>query len=234
MGAYLIRAAMATLLLSGGPAWPRAPLPFAVGETLQYDARIGLLPAGTATSSVARRDTERGAAVYVFTMQGSGGPPGIGATYSMTSWTGVEPFTSRRFHRRVAIAGRVDEHDYQIVGDSLRYRETDGHQDWVAPPAPLDELAFLYYLRTLPLEVGTVRALRRYFKNGYNPVTVSATGRSVVTLGDGTDVTALALTITSAGTTSRIWLSDDARRLPVQLELPLSFGRVRLVLRARS
>ena len=52
-----------------------------------------------------------------------------------------------------------------------------------------------------------------------------------MTLGNGRMVSCVALTITAAGTTSRVWLTDDARRLPAQLDLPLSFGRVRLVLR---
>ena len=50
-------------------------------------------------------------------------------------------------------------------------------QDWVAPPDPLDELAFLYYLRTAPLKVGATYSISRYFKTGYNPVQVRVTGR---------------------------------------------------------
>jgi hypothetical protein len=208
-----------------------AAVPFPVGETLEYDARLGIMPAGSATTRVVRTDVVRGRPVYVFSMTGHGGPAGLGTSYAMTSWTGEAPFTSRRFDRRVVLAGRADEHHFEIVPDSLRYREIGGGRDWVTPAAPLDELALLYYLRTLPLRPGDRQALRGYFRNGYNPVVVSAGGRESVTLGNGQTVACLALTITAAGTTSRVWLTDDARRLPAQLELPLSFGRVRLVLR---
>ena len=218
-------AAAALIVRAGPPSYP-----FQVGETLRYDARIGPMAAGSATISVARLDTERGRQVFVFTMSGGGGA-GLRADYAMTSWTGVEAFTSRRFHRRVTLAGRTDDHSFLIVPDSLRYREEGSAQDWVTPAAPLDELALLYYLRTLSLHPGDARALRGYFKNGYNPVLVRVTGRETVTRGDGVAVSCLALRITSAGTTSEVWLSDDARRLPVQLDLPLSLGRVRLVLR---
>lgn len=208
-----------------------AALPFRVGETLEYDARIGMVPAGSAAIRVVRTDLVRGDLVYVFTMTGGGGPPGLRSSYAMTSWTAPEPFTSRRFDRRVTLAGRTEEHHYEIVPDSLRYREVGGGRDWVTPPSPLDELALLYYLRTLALAPGEARSLRGYFRNGYNPLLVSATGRESVTLGNGRMVSCVALTITAAGTTSRVWLTDDARRLPAQLDLPLSFGRVRLVLR---
>jgi len=205
--------------------------PFTVGETLEYDARLGMVPAGSAVTRVLRTDVVRGRPVFVFTMTGRGGPPGLGSAWAMTSWTGREPFTSRRFDRRVTLAGRTEDHQFEIVPDSLRYRELGGGRDWITPPAPLDELAFLYYLRTLALRPGESRALRGYFRNGYNPVTVTATGREPVTLGNGTVVPCVALTVTAAGTTSRVWLTDDLRRLPARLDLPLSFGRVRLTLR---
>lgn len=220
---------LAALILLGARD---AAVPFPVGETLEYDARVGMVPAGSATTSVVRTDVVRGRPVYVFTMSGRGGPAGLGTSYAMTSWTGQDPFTSRRFDRRVVLAGRVDEHHFEIVPDSLRYREIGG-RDWVTPAAPLDELALLYYLRTLPFRPGERRALRGYFRNGYNPVVVSVGSRESVVLGNGQTVSCLALSITTAGTTSRVWLTDDARRLPAQLDLPLSFGRVRLVLRRR-
>jgi len=219
-------AALALVLGMGHASWP-----FTIGETLEYDARIGMLSAGSASISVAREDAVRGRPVFVFTMHGSGGPPGLRTSYAMTSWTGTEPFTSRRFDRRVTLAGRTEEHHFEIVPDSLRYREAGGGQDWVTPAAPLDELGLLYYLRTLPLRPGDVRALRGYFRNGYNPVMLTVTGREMVTLGNGSSVECLVLRVTSAGTTSRVWLTDDARRLPARLDLPLSYGRVSLVLR---
>lgn len=236
------RAITPRLLLAAGLVLPAgwrarpaaAPPPFTVGETLEYDARIGLVPAGSATTSVVRMAAVRGQPVYVFSMHGAGGPPGLRSSYAMTSWTGVEPFVSRRFDRSVTLAGRTEQHEYEIVPDSLRYRETGAGaepRDWVAPATPLDELAFLYYLRTLPLAPGDARVLRGYFRNGYNPVTVTVTGRENVTLGNGRAVACLALRITAAGTVSRVWLTDDPRRLPAQLELPLTIGRARLVLR---
>jgi len=124
--------------------------------------------------------------------------------------------------------GKVDEHGYVIVPDSARYREEGVPGDWVTPAKPLDELAFLYYLRTAPLEVGKTYSLQRYFKTGYNPIQVAVTGRESLPLPDGQSASCLAVQVTARGTTMRVWFTDDKRRLPVQLEIPLQFGSVEL------
>jgi hypothetical protein len=206
-----------------------APYPFAVGETLRYDAKLGYFPVGTATISVARLTRERGAEAFVFTMAGQGGPPGWRVRYDLTSWVASRRFNSLRFHRRLEQAGKVEEHEYVILPDSGRYRQKGVTRDWVAPPNPLDELAFLYFLRTVPLQVGRSYSFARYFRTGYNPIQVEVTGREPVALPDAT-VPGLALRVTARGIVMRAWLTDDNRRLPAQLELPLPFGNVMLQL----
>ncbi len=207
-----------------------APYPFTVGETLRYEAKLGYFPVGTASVSVARLVKERGTEAFEFTMAGQGGPPGWRVRYDLKSRVGTARFQSLRFHRRLEQGGKLDEHGYIIIPDSARYREEGVPGDWVAPPDPLDELAFLYYLRAASLEVGQSYSLDRYFKTGYNPVEVSVTGRESVPMpGEGT-VSCLALRVTSRGATMRVWLTDDDRRLPAQLEIPLPFGSVMLSL----
>ena len=131
-----------------------APYPFSVGETLRYEAKLGYFPVGTAQVSVTRLVRERGTEAFEFAMAGEGGPPGWRVSYDLTSHVGATRFQSLRFHRRLVQAGKVDEHAYIIIPDSARYREEGVPGDWVAPAQPLDELAFLYYLRAAPLQVG--------------------------------------------------------------------------------
>ena len=52
--------------------------------------------------------------------------------------------------------------------------------------------------------------------------------RLKLTLPDGKTVPALAVQVASRGMIMKAWLTDDARRLPVQLEVPLPFGVVAL------
>jgi Protein of unknown function (DUF3108) len=210
-----------------------APYPFAVGETLRYDAKLGYFPVGTATAKVSRLAQERGEEAFVFAMTGAGGPPGYRVQFDLTSWVDSNEFNSLRFHRRLLQAGKVEEHEYLIVPDSARYREAGVPGDWVSPTEPLDELAFLYYLRTAPLKVGKSYSFARYFKTGYNPIQVTVTGRESVPLPNG-PAPCLAVEVTTHGTSMRVWLTDDARRLPAQLELPLPFGVVTLQLTSQT
>jgi hypothetical protein len=215
------------LLLSGLPEAP----PFDIGETLRYDAKLGYFPVGTATVSVSRTTQERGIAAYVFTMAGQGGPPGWRVRYDLTSWVDSRRFNSLRFHRRLLQGGKLDENEYLILPDSGRYRQVGVTGQWVAPPGPLDELAFLYFLRSTPLELGQSYSYSRYFKTGYNPVQVKvAAAAETMTLPDGKTAGALPVEVTSRGMVMKVWLTDDARRIPVQLEVPLPFGVVSLQL----
>ena len=207
-----------------------APYPFTVGETLRYEAKLGYFSVGTASVTVTRMVRERGAEAFEFAMTGRGGPPGWRVAYDLTSRVGTARFHSLRFHRKLVQGGKVDEHAYVIVPDSARYREEGVPGDWVAPSEPLDELAFLYYLRSAGLKVGESYSLDRYFKSGYNPVGVTVTGKESVAVPGGGTQPCLAVRVTSRGTTMLVWFSDDKRRLPVQLELPLPFGSVTLSL----
>lgn len=210
---------------------PAAPAyPFAVGETLQYQATLGYFPIGAATAAVARTTRERGAEAFVLTAVGEGGPPGLRARYEMTSWVRSSELASLRFHRKLMQGSKVDEERYQIVPDSGRYRQEGVARDWVTPRGALDELAYLYYLRTIPLKAGQSFTISRYFKTGYNPVQVRVTGRAPVTLFDGRSVPCFTLEVTSRGSTMAVSLTDDERRLPVQLTLPLPYGSVLLTL----
>ena len=206
------------------------PYPFAVGETLDYEATLGVIPIGTAHIAVKSMTRERGAEAFVFNAVGEGRPMGLRVGADLTSYVGTRGFTSLRFLRRLYQGGSVDEAQFQIVGDSSRYRQVGTPQDWATPQSPLDELAFLYYLRTVPLAVGTTYQIPRYFKTGYNPIQVRVVSRAEWKLPDGRTVPALNLEISSRNLLMNVNLTDDARRLPVQLDLPLPFGRVTLEL----
>lgn len=209
-----------------------APAPFAVGETLQYDARLGFFPVGTAALTVSGTEPVRGVPSYRFTMNAQGGPPGFRVRYDLTSWAGTAPLISRRFHSHAEERGTTHDHRFEIIADSGRYREEGVPEEWATPPGALDEIALLYYLRTIPLAVGQRQDVSRYFRTGYNPLHLEVTGRESVPLGDGSSVPCLTVRVSAAGAYADLWLSDDARRLPVQLSLPMPFGRVTLLLQS--
>ena len=171
---------------------------------------------------------ERGAETFVLAATGEGGPPGLGVSYQLTSWVGTEQFTSRKFHRRIAQAGRVTDERFIIVPDSARVRQEGRPEVWGTTAEPLDELAFLYFLRTTPLEVGRSYAWSRYFHTGYNPIRAQILRRESLGLPGGREVSCLVIRLTARTASSEVWLSDDDRRLPVQMRGQLPFGQVTL------
>ena len=210
------------------------PYPFAVGERLEYDASLGMIPVGSATISVNPMTQERGRQAFVFSASGEARPMGLKFGAELTSYVGVQAFSSLRFHRKLIQGTSVNDVQFQIVPDSSRYRQIGDPRDWAAPADPLDELAFLYYLRTARLKPGATYSISRYFQTGYNPVQVRVTGRETRTLPDGKSAPVLVLEITSRGNLVTVAMTDDVRRLPVEIDLPLPFGRVTLALSKAS
>ena len=82
----------------------------------------------------------------------------------------------------------------------------------------------------MPLKVGATYQIPRYFKTGYNPIQVRVVGRDTRQLPDGRTAPVLQLEITSRTLRMLVAMTDDAKRLPVEMELPLPFGRVTLEL----
>ena len=208
-----------------------APFPFAVGETLQYEATLGVFPIGTASVTVTGMAKERGKEAFVFTATGQGGPPGIRARYDLTSWVGTSRLQFTPFHRRLVQGNSVQEEHYQIIPIRVATASKGKPEDWVAPSDPLDELAFLYYLRTMPMKVGkTLPALRATSRRGTTRFRSRSSRTRFRPPASGASVPVLVVEVTTRGTTVGVRFTDDARRLPVQLDLPLPYGSVTLEL----
>src|SRR5690606_13581637 len=98
-----------------------------------------------------------------------------------------------------------------------------------ASPLPLDELAFVYYVRTLPLVVGETYTLNRYFKEDGNPVVVRVLRKETREVPAGRFNTVVVQPVIqtsglfSQGGNAEIHFSDDEHRHVVYLrtEVPL-------------
>ena len=227
-------ACVAIWSLAAGPLAAQAPGAAAsgpavthVGEVLRYDGFFGPLPVGGAELAVAAVDPALGDSSWVFTLKARGGAIGIGSIdYAMRSWVARDGFTTRRFYTTATQGGAPYTRRYLVRGDSLQWREEGSPITYEAPTGALDELAFFYLLRGLELAPGDSIVLPRYFKKGYNPVVVQARARETVQAGDGTNYPCRVYAISAIGATSYLWISDDARRIPVQAIVPLGPGPV--------
>jgi hypothetical protein len=93
----------------------------------------------------------------------------------------------------------------------------------------LDEVAFLYWVRTLDLTPGDTLVLRRYFRPERNPVTIAVLRRDTVDVPAGRFETVVVHPLIPDGgllfseqADSRLWITDDDRRLVVQIKANLA------------
>jgi hypothetical protein len=210
--------------------------PFAVGERLVYEGKYGPFHVGSADVLVEALDTVRGREVFRVRFGVTGGLPGLRVRDAYTSWFDSETLVSYRYDQSIHDPGYNKERHYEIMPDRGIF---------VLSPAdtsptvqlPLDDGSFLYFVRTIPLEVGQRYTFDRYFKPDGNPVVIEVVRRDTVRVPAGTfPCLVLKPTIRTTGLFSEdghaeVWISDDDRRLIVQMKLGVRLGSLSLYLR---
>jgi len=216
-------------------------VPFPVGERLVYGARYGPFSVGTATMQVAGIDTIRGVEVVHFTFLIDGGALWYHIHQDLQSWVGRGDFRSRRFWNQTEEKGRAWERKFDIYPDSGFYREAGRDTTRPTVADPLDDAAFLYWIRTVPLEIGKRYEYHRYFRPERNPVIVEVLGRERVgAAGRKWNAIVVRPRIPNGGgifaekADARMWLSDDSTRVMIALQSNFSFGTVQLKLKEYS
>lgn len=218
-----------------------APVPvvrFPTGERLTFTAKYGLFTVGTAVMEVMGIDTVQRTETVHIQFRISGGALWYHLDQTIESWVGRYDFRSRRFASVQDERGRHRERRYEILPDSGYYREEGRDTTFATVLDPLDDASFLYWIRTVPLEVGKRYEYARYFRPDRNPVILEVLGREKVSVA-GKKWNALVVRpripqgrgIFAEKSETRIWLSDDERRLVLAIQSNFSFGQVTLKLK---
>jgi hypothetical protein len=174
--------------LAAAPADAQAArLPFFVGETLTYRVHVGRMGAvGRTTMIVDTPQTVRGTPAWVlrFAFKAKVGP--IGAVDRTESWIDPVRLTSLRYHKHERHP--LARHDERVELDAAAGAWTDaqGTNRALASELPLDELSFMYFVRTVPLDGDTTIRYERHFDAARNPTLVRVLGRGSVTTEAGT------------------------------------------------
>src|SRR5436309_419147 len=129
-------------------------VPFPVGERLTFGAKYGIFSVGSATMEVMGIDTVHNMETMHLRFTISGGALWYHLDQTIESWVGRYDFRSRRFSSVQDERGKHREHRYEIFPDSGFYREEGRDTTFATVLEPLDDASFLYWIRTLPLEVG--------------------------------------------------------------------------------
>lgn len=214
-------------------------VPFGVGERLDYDVKFGSLKVGNGSMQVKEITEVRGRPVWHTTFTIKGGIPLYRVNDLYESWFDVVTFNSLRYHQDVDEGSYERKRRYEIFPERGMMREGDREEEPTVAN-PLDEGSFLYFVRTLPLEVGKTYEFQRYFKAQGNPVRIKVVRREEVTVPAGTfSAVVLQPTFQTKGIFSQngkaeVWITDDERRMMVQMKSKLSFGSLNLYLSKAS
>jgi hypothetical protein len=175
---------------AGGHAMRRLPagalpVPFKVGERLDYEVRFGSLKVGNGSMEVRDLAEVRGRAVWhtVFTI--NGGIPLYRVNDLYESWFDVTTLNSLRYHQDVDEGSYERTRRYEIFPERGMFRENDRPEEPTVAN-PLDDGSFLYFVRTVPLEVGKTYEYARYFKAAGNPVRIRVVRKETITVPGGT------------------------------------------------
>jgi hypothetical protein len=231
--------AVAALLLAAPELTAQAALPFAPGEQCVYRGSNALGRIGTGTMAV-EADTAGGERIYLLRFDFRGRVGIFTVADQSRSWFDPSAMASQRFtkHERSPITSR--DEDVRMDRGSGRWR-TRSAGGAMATDSPLDELSFIYYVRSLSLADGEEYSLARHYDPSRNPVTVRVLGRGSIDVPAGRFRTiAVEMRVRDPlryrGTgVIQLHLTDDARRIPVRIESSIPrAGRMVLSLESGS
>jgi hypothetical protein len=225
-----------TMATSVSLTQPRMDVPFETGEKLTYDVRFGGIKVGTGRMEVLGLQNVRGREAWHTRFTVKGGIPFYKVNDRMESWIDTRTFESLRFVQDLEEGRRDRERTFEIFPDRGTYTENDAEHT-PSVEDPLDDAAFLYFVRTIPLEIGKTYDFNRYFRPDRNPVRIRVLRKETVTVPAGKfETIVIQPIIKSKGIFSekgdaQMWLTDDPRRLLVQMKSNLSIGSLNLYLR---
>jgi hypothetical protein len=211
--------------------------PFGVGERLVYEVKFGPLRVGEGSMEVLDIENIRGRDAWHTRFRVRGGIPLYRVDDVLESWIDTARFHSLRFVQDFDEGGKTRERRFEIYPEREIFQEGDREEE-KSVSDPLDDGAFLYYVRTVPLVVGQTYEFNRYFRPDRNPVTVKVLRRERITVPAGTyDAVVIQPIIKTRGIFSeqgeaQVWLSDDQHRIMVQMRSKTKIGSLNLFLKS--
>ena len=222
----------AALSLSLAVAVPAA-IPHAPGERMDYAVSYMGMQMGKARLSVGRVEGE---ILPVFLESRTTGLMAVvDLRQQLASYLDVETGLPRRTSLDAVEAGyrHTDTAQFDRAAGKASVRERGKHDNTYeveVPPDTVDFVALVFRLRALPLQPGTRLSFPVLAGKRVSNVTVEVVGRERVSTAAG-DFDALKVRVPTGFTgkfseknPTHVWLSDDARRIVVQIATDFSVG----------
>jgi hypothetical protein len=162
-------------------------------EHAEYQVKVGIVSAGSGVMEVVGHESVDGHDTYhaVLRIQGGVGPAKVDDRFESwedaAAWNDRRSVVSRRFVQQQLERGKRRERRYELLPERRQYRRLDtGETLPLGTDQPLDDVAVLYFARSLPLKVGDTYTINRYFKADANPIVLRVVRRDTVTVPAGT------------------------------------------------
>ena len=204
---------------------PPARVPFGPGEHLVYKLKLGPFSVGEGHMQVVGLDSVRGELVYHTSLRFEGGVIGFRVRDDFQSWFSVQDLVSQRFVKTQKEGPYSAFRHYEFYPEEQRFERADNGEGRDMPTTePLDDVSFLYFTRSLPLEVGDEYTLDRYFKESGNPVVIKVLGLETIEVPAGKFETIVVQPFIqtkgmfSQGGEAKLYFTNDERRLLVQMK----------------
>ena len=218
-----------------------APVPFGVGEHLEYEVNASIVGGGDGFMAVEAVEDVRGRPTYRLNWYIKGSILFGAAKINQHnySWLDTQNLTSLRYVRE-DVGKENGVKTYQIYPERYYWeaRRGDATEDGdLASALPLDQVSFIYYLRTMPLEVGETYSLSRYFKEEGNPVRIEVLRKDRMETEAGTFNTIVVRPVIAGeslfeeGARAEMHFSDDDKRYLVYMKSETGILGVALTLK---
>jgi hypothetical protein len=216
-----------------------AHLPFADQERLEYQVKYGFLGVGSAVLQVQGLDTVRGTTAVHATFTVNGGVRIYRVNDHYESWFDPISFSTLRATQKIDEGSYDRQRNFEFFPERRTFTENT-NPETATVPDPLDEASFIFFLRTIPLDIGQTYEFTRYFRLDKNPVRVIVERKEHIKVPAGEFNTVVVRPIIKTtgifgeGGKAEVWFTDDSTRTLVQLKSSLKFGSLNLYLRNRQ
>jgi hypothetical protein len=218
---------LAVALFSASIAGAQAPdsLPFGNGELLTYGVRASKFgKVGHAVMAITGPVDIRGVETMLVSMDAHVRVLFMKSSDVNRSWIDPLRMTSLRFERHERRPFSSEDDSVEIFPDLHYWSGTHGDSGSTTGAAPLDELSFVYFLRTVSLVPDSIYAFDRHYDKRRIPTTVRFVKREILRTPAG-EFSTVELEMRSKDGVDyknewilRLWISEDRCRLPVRME----------------
>ena len=223
---YLLAIAVIGLCASRRAPIAAVALPFSVGEKLTYQVTVakGGGKVGTATMWIEGPVDVRGTSTYLLRFDSKIRIAFLSAVSRSSSWFDPLRGSSLRFFKHEQNPLSRNDESVDLYPDEKKWKSVKGETGQSPSNTPLDELSFMYFIRTLPMTAGATYRFDRHFDAARNPTTINVIRREVIPTPMGElKVILVEMRVRDprhykGEGVIRIHLTDDDCRLPARIE----------------